>query len=247
MKYMIQKIKKITSVLVTLIIVILLIVSINENNKISNNFILDIDSSFIHHAKLERILINEIDTNSSEVNFFDIEKKIKLNPHVKDIKVFKDLRGNLNVGLTQYKPIARIVSGKYIDNYIDVDGHLFPTSKDYSKRVILIHLSDNIIYENNSIFNSPFGEDLLKMINFINQNNFFNKIISEIDVDSNKNIVIHPFLSKQKIIFGYPDMLEEKFNKISLFYNQIIPSKGWNTYKTVNVKFKDQIICDKFS
>ena len=66
-------------------------------------------------------------------------------------------------------------------------------------------------------------------------------------VDSNKNIVIHPYLSKQKIIFGYPDMLEEKFNKISLFYNKIIPLKGWNIYKSVNVKFKDQIICDKFS
>ena len=39
---------------------------------------------------------------------------------------------------------------------------------------------------------------------------------------------------------------KEKFNKISLFYNKIIPSKGWNTYKTVNVKFKDQIIGDKF-
>lgn len=247
MKYMIQKIKKILSVLFTLIIVILLISSTNENNKISNNFILDMDSSFIDHAKLERILINEIDTNLSEFNFFDIENKIKLNPHVKDVKVFKDLIGNLNVDLIQYNPVARIVSGEFRDNYLDVNGNLFPISKDYSKRVILIHLPDNISYDNNSIFNSSFGEDLLKMINFINQDNFFNKIISEIDVDSNKNIVIHPFLSKQKIIFGYPDMLEEKFNKISLFYNKIIPSKGWNTYKTVNVKFKDQIICDKFS
>ena len=42
-------------------------------------------------------------------------------------------------------------------------------------------------------------------------------------------------------------MLEEKFQKISLFYNDIVSAKGWNTYKSVNVKFKNQIICDKFS
>ena len=87
----------------------------------------------------------------------------------------------------------------------------------------------------------------MNMINLINEDDFFRKIISEIDIDRNKNIVIHPVISKQKIIFGYPDMLEEKFQKISLFYNDIVTAKGWNTYKSVNVKFKNQIICDKFS
>ena len=245
---MIDKIQKFTSFLIALVIVSVLVAFASYDYKVSNNLILMTDSSFINKKSLEKIILSEMDTLSDEkVNFFEIEKKLQLHPHVKDVKVFRDLRGNLNVDLLQYNPIARIVSGKFKDNYLDENGNLFPISKDYSKRVILIHLSDKISYDNNLIFNSPFGEDLLKMINFINQNNFFNKIISEIDVDSNKNIVIHPFLSKQKIIFGYPDMLEEKFKKISLFYNKIIPSKGWNTYKSVNVKFKDQIICDKFS
>ena len=54
-----------------------------------------------------------------------------------------------------------------------------------------------------------------------------------------------PQFSKQKIIFGYPDNLDEKFEKINIFYKKIVPAKGWNTYRTVNVKFKNQIICDK--
>ena len=95
------------------------------------------------------------------------------------------------------------------------------------------------------MISSEFGKDLLEMINYINNDKFFSKIISEIEINSNKNIVIHPQFSKQKIIFGYPDDLEEKFEKINLFYNKIVPAKGWNTYKTVNVKFKNQIICDK--
>ena len=85
----------------------------------------------------------------------------------------------------------------------------------------------------------------MEMINYISNDDFLVKIISEIDVDKNKNIIIHPQLSKQKIIFGYPVDLDEKFNKIMIFYNKIAPLKGWNTYKTVNVKFKNQIVCDK--
>ncbi|GIS31352.1 MAG: hypothetical protein Ct9H90mP3_1480 [Flammeovirgaceae bacterium] len=55
------------------------------------------------------------------------------------------------------------------------------------------------------------------MINYINNDKFFSKIISEIEINSNKNIVIPPQFSKQKIIFGYPDVLEENFEKINLF------------------------------
>ncbi len=83
------------------------------------------------------------------------------------------------------------------------------------------------------------------MINFIKSDDFLSKIISEIEIKTNKNIVIHPQFSKQKFIFGYPDELDDKFEKILLFYKNIGPTKGWNTYKTVNVKFRNQIICDK--
>ena len=104
---------------------------------------------------------------------------------------------------------------------------------------------NNDFSKDKKMSSSKFGKDLLNMINYINDDEFFSKIISELEINSSKNIVIHPQFSKQKIIFGYPDDLDEKFEKINLFYKKIIPAKGWNTYRTVNVKFKNQIICDK--
>ena len=162
---MIDKIKKFTSFLIALVIVSALVAFASYDYKVSNNLILMTDSSFINKKSLEKIILSEMDTLSDEkINFFEIEKKLQLHPHVKDVKVFKDLRGNLNVGLIQYNPIARIVSGKFKDNYLDENGNLFPISKDYSKRVILIHLSDKISYDDNLIFNSPFGEDLFCLL-----------------------------------------------------------------------------------
>jgi len=245
---MIDIIQKFTSFLVALVIVSALAALASYDHKMSNNLILMTDSSFINKKSLEKMIFSEIDTLSEEnENFFEIEKKLQSHPHIKEIKVYKDLTGNLNVSLSQFKPVARIVSGKFNNHYIDRDGTLFPTSKNFSKRVILIHLPDIFSFESNFLTGSVFGKDLLNMINHINEDDFFKKIISDIDVDRNKNIIIHPVISKQKIIFGYPDMLEEKFQKISLFYNDIVTAKGWNTYKSVNVKFKNQIICNKFS
>ena len=245
---MIDIIQKFTSFLVALVIVSALAALASYDHKMSNNLILMTDSSFINKKSLEKMIFSEIDTLSEEnENFFEIEKKLQSHPHIKEIKVYKDLTGNLNVSLSQFKPVARIVSGKFSDHYVDKDGIIFPTSKNFSKRVILIHLPDIFSFESNFLTGSVFGKDLLNMINHINEDDFFKKIISDIDVDRNKNIIIHPVISKQKIIFGYPDMLEEKFQKISLFYNDIVTAKGWNTYKSVNVKFKNQIICNKFS
>ena len=67
-----------------------------------------------------------------------------------------------------------------------------------------------------------FGNNLVEMIKYINDSEFFSKIISELEINQNKNIIIHPQFSKQKIIFGYPDNLEEKFEKINIFYKKII-------------------------
>ena len=89
---------------------------------------------------------------------------------------------------------------------------IFPISSRYSKRVLLLHLNDEFSNDKKMI-SSEFGKDLLEMINYINDDKFFSKIISEIEINSNKNIVIHPQFSKQKIIFGYPDDLEEKLHK----------------------------------
>jgi cell division protein FtsQ len=51
-------------------------------------------------------------------------------------------------------------------------------------------------------------------------------------------------VGKQVIEFGEAKDIEEKFKKINLFYEEILPAKGWNTYSRVNVKYKGQIVCE---
>ena len=172
-------------------------------------------------------------TGPHNINF--LLKTINLNNDNLPEDMIVDIK---DLNSSQKNEITFLHSKKYIDS----QGNLFPISSNFSERVILIHMNNDLDINNKNL---KFSKDLMNMINFINGDDFLSKIISEIEIKSNKNIVIHPQLSKQKFIFGYPDNLEEKFKKIMLFYNNIAPTKGWNTYKTVNVKFRNQIICDK--
>ena len=191
-------IKKISKIVVFIFICFLMysIILLFRNNDInSNNFIVRVDSTFLNKNIVEVFLQDQISSDSSLVDLDDLEKKLSSNPHVRDIKVYKDLVGNINVEVEQFEPIARIVSGINSKKYIDSQGNLFPISSNFSERVILIHMNNDLDINNKNL---KFSKDLMNMINFINGDDFLSKIISEIEIKSNKNIVIHPQLSKQK-------------------------------------------------
>ena len=237
--------KKILMVMTNIIFLSLLITLFGSSDKAFKKYKIISDSTFVPKDKIVSILDNYFTKESLNINFNDLEKKIKSNPHIKKVTLYKDLTGNLNVIVNQFQPIARIIHENKSKKYFDIDGEIFPTSLGYSHRVLLIFLTSKINFLNNNLNNTEFGVDLLNMVKYIESDKFLSKIVSEIEVDNFKNIIIRPQISKQKIIFGYPDDLVNKFRKIKIFYEDIAPAKGWNTYNSVNVKYRNQIICDK--
>ena len=237
--------KKILMVMTNIIFLSLLIILFGSSDKAFKKYKIISDSTFVPKDKIVSILDNYFTKESLNINFNDLEKKIKSNPHIKKVTLYKDLTGNLNVIVNQFQPIARIIHENKSKKYFDIDGEIFPTSLGYSHRVLLIFLTSKINFLNNNLNNTEFGVDLLNMVKYIESDKFLSKIVSEIEVDNFKNIIIRPQISKQKIIFGYPDDLVNKFRKIKIFYDEIAPAKGWNTYSSVNVKYRNQIICDK--
>jgi len=242
---MIKILKNFIYILTTLFIVVIVIFSFKNNSNSIKEIVVNSENKFLDRYQIESLITEKMDKDSIIKNVNIIEKNILANPFVKEIKLYQDLSNKLIVDLVQYQPIARLVSENKKDFYIDLHGNIFPTSTKFSERVLLIHTADNINFDLKNINSTDYGKKIFTMINYIINDIFLSKIISEIDINNNKNIIIYPQVSKQKIIFGYPEQIDVKFDKLMLFYKKILPAKGWNTYKTVNLKFKNQIICDK--
>ena len=242
---MIKILKNFIYVLTTLFIVVIVIFSFKNNSSPIKEIVINSENKFLDRYRIESLITEKMGKDSIIKNADIIEKNILANPFVKEIKLYQDLSNKLIVDLVQYQPIARLVSENKKDFYIDLHGNIFPTSTKFSERVLLIHTDDNINYDLKNINSTDYGKKIFTMINYIINDAFLSKIISEIDINYDKNIIIYPQVSKQKIIFGYPEQIDVKFDKLMLFYKKVLPAKGWNTYKTVNLKFKNQIICDK--
>jgi cell division protein FtsQ len=242
---MIKILKNFIYVLTTLFIVVTVIFSFKNNSSPIKEIVINSENKFLDRYRIESLITEKMGKDSIIKNADIIEKNILANPFVKEIKLYQDLSNKLIVDLVQYQPIARLVSENKKDFYIDLHGNIFPTSTKFSERVLLIYTDDNINYDLKNINSTDYGKKIFTMINYIINDTFLSKIISEIDINYDKNIIIYPQVSKQKIIFGYPEQIDVKFDKLMLFYKKVLPAKGWNTYKTVNLKFKNQIICDK--
>ena len=176
------------------------------------------------------------------LNLRSLESSLKSEKFIKDAQVYKDLKGNIVVTAEQRRPIARISRPDAPDAYIDEEGAILPLSDKFTSRVMLItgkfadqFIESGILEENNNY---------LELVKRIEGDPFWKAQISQLDIDKSGEIYVYTQVSKQIIEFGFPEDLDIKFKKMEIFYKEILPFKGWNTYARVNLKYHDQIICE---
>ena len=86
-------------------------------------------------------------------------------------------------------------------------------------------------------------EKILELGNYMGNDPFWSAQIEQIYVDAAGDVILIPRVGDHTIIFGDLNDIDTKFNKLYTFYKNIVPAEGWEKYSSVNLKYKDQIIC----
>lgn len=180
-----------------------------------------------------------------KLNMKELEKRIRMNRFVKDAQLYSDLKGNLVVKAKLRRPIARLVRNDGPDGYIAEDGTVMPVSDKFTTRVVLIsgsYIRGLLSLEN--LNQTEETRNLMKMLEMIREDDFWRAQVAQLDIDSKGRVNILPQIGGQTIEFGVAENLETKFKKMRIFYKEILPQKGWNTYKRVNLEYEGQIIAE---
>lgn len=221
-------------------------------DKVCNKVVIQIDNQFKNYFITDSDVLDLITLNGtspligkpfSEINLKEIENAIGANPYVLNAEAYKAITGNLVIFINQQRPIARIIRDDGPDAYITRKGTVVPVSPYYTARVMILRGSyaDDLIKNH---LDNPENRKLLQLLQFIYQDEFWNSQIAEIEVDKQQHVTLYPQVTRQKIEFGPPEEIDSKFRKLEIFYQEILPHKGWNHYTSVNLKFRDQIICE---
>ena len=203
---------------------------------------------FVEDAEISKILTEAFPDMKpgmmlEEVPMKAIETRLKGHPFVKSAEAMLGQKGILNLKISQHRPIARIAQPLAADGYITVEGKVIPTSTSYTSRVLILEgdFAEKLMDKGDITVDMP---ELMDLINYITEDEFWNAQITELEVNSRDDIRLFQQVGRQVIEFGDAHDLENKFDRISVFYKEILPRKGWNAYHRVSVKFKDQIVCE---
>ena len=204
-------------------------------NRIAYYFGYDIDS-----VQLDRIDLNAL------------EEFLHRQDEVKNVQVFKSVDGHIFLEVTERNPIVRLIHSNGQSNYLDVHGNYMPLSTDYTAHVLVVSGAFNESSFKKNVFSikvNPvkselmISDDIYDMASFISQSEFWNAQIQQIEVDENREFVLIPRVGDHRIIFGSSENMKRKFKKLKVFYKEGLNNTGWNTFKSINLKFRNQVVC----
>ena len=74
---------------------------------------------------------------------------------------------------------------------------------------------------------------------------FWSDEITQIYVRENGDVELIPRIGNHTILVGTLDNIDTKLDHVRTFYKEVLPRKGWNAYKVINVKFDGQVVGEK--
>ena len=88
-------------------------------------------------------------------------------------------------------------------------------------------------------------EGLFSISEYIYNDRFLSSLIEQIYVNSDLTFTLIPKLGTKSIEFGNAENYKEKFENLKIFYVKGFNKKGWETYSSLSLKYKGQIIGKK--
>lgn len=217
-------------------------ITINVNKDDEDYFINKQDISALIQIGGDSLLNKNVDA----INVKRLEKLIEDNKYISNAEVFIDLNGELFVNVKQRKPMLRIFTADQHSFYLDENGLKMPLSPNYSAKVLSANGYIDEVY--GGIYDSvknPLLNDIFALSQYIRKNDFLDAQIEQIYIEENKDITLIPRVGNQRIILGSIEKMNEKFEKLYLFYTKAMPKAGWDAYSIINLKFDNQIVATK--
>ncbi len=200
---------------------------------------------------LDKAVIRKIITDADKdifgkkfdsINTAALEQELEKHAAVFKAEVFEMVakdsttyKGVLTVRVKHREPFLRVI--KRTDSYyLDEFGFKFPVSGNYPAHVLVA--TGNI--------DEQFAkEELLPCVRFIENDEFWRAQIEQVYVESEDNVILTPLFGDQLIEMGSLENYQEKLRNLKTFYKKVLAKNNWNKYKSISLKYKDQIVAKR--
>lgn len=172
------------------------------------------------------------DCSRDSLDIFALENKLRASDKVENVNVAVLNDGSLAIDVVPMHPVARVFDGDS-SYYINAGGKHISADPRYHLDVPVVvgRFSDR----------HP-AANLLPLLSHIAANPELDALVSTVKQEKNGDIVIIPTIRGHVINFGDTANADNKFARLRSFYRQVLPVRGWETYDTISVKWRGQIV-----
>lgn len=179
--------------------------------------------------------IEVIGQHMGEIDASSIEEALRKSPYLENADCVKCQDGLLLIRVSQLVPVMRVFDGD-ASYYVNRAGKRMGASSFYHCDVPVVQGHFTRKYP---------ATRLLPLIDFIEKDSLLHSLVTMFQVNDTNNIIIVPNFSGHVVNIGNATGFENKFAKLKLFYGEVLPKKGWNTYDTISVKWNHQVVATK--
>lgn len=185
------------------------------------------------------------------IDFNRLEAALKDIPHLEHVAIYSTVDQFVNVEVRQRSPLIRIIDKNGINALMDRNGFLMPLSDEAVLRLPVFTgnfgITKKAVESNLHVGDSLAGESLqtaFELGSLIYSDDLWRAQFQHLSMEKNGDVVAFPQVGNHTIILG-KDRLEEKLEMLRFFYRKGMTADSWNQYESINLKYKDQIVCTK--
>jgi len=208
------------------------------------------DAHFVTEASIRQLVTNKPGFHCkgktySEVNTLELARYIKeKNQLVRHAACYHTPDSLLRIDIEQRNPIIRVKSAtavnasnghSMVDFYIDRDGAMMPAQFGTA---IHLPLVTGFVKERHI-------QPLHNFALFLKNDDFWSAEVTQVYIRENGDVELIPRIGDHSILLGSLDNVEQKLDNVMTFYKKVMPRRGWNLYKVINVKFDGQVVGEK--
>jgi cell division protein FtsQ len=191
---------------------------------------------FITLNSVNKLLIQNFETVASipkeALVLKEAEERLLENQMIHSAEVYITVDGILGANIKQRTPIARVVDRQ--DYYLDTEGEKMPLSSVYTARVPIV---TGAVMEH--------AKQLTDLLLQINQDQMIKSSVVALDVLQDGSLNMRIRKQDFTVLFGTTENAALKFQNYKAFYQKIKQDSMLADYKTVDLRFGNQVVATK--
>ncbi len=188
-------------------------------------------------AEIKPLLGELTQRRLSEISLLELKKYLESLDKIESAEVVRLNNNMLRIRVVPMVPVARVWpatgTGSY---YVNRSGKKIAATRRY--HVDVPQLSGN--------FNDKFTPvNLMPLFDYLKNNKDIGELITFISAADSSNIYLVPAIRGHVINLGDVSNIDNKFRRLTRFYSEVLPVKGWEHYDTISLKWDGQVVATR--